>query len=274
MPFDGGTASDANLVLGSGQFIPGFEEQLVGAKAGDEKTVNVTFPENYQSENLKGKAAEFAVTVKDVKAPVETKPDDDLAKALGVESLARLRELIGENLAQQYAESSNFKLKRALLDELDAGHSFDLPLRMVESEFEGIWRQVLEDEAREGRDEEDKDKTEDQLKAEYRKIAERRVRLGLVLAEIGREKGVVVTGEEIQQAMQRDAMNMARQYGMQPQEVYDILAKNPDYPVQARAPIFEQKVVELLFGLATVTDKKVTKDELLKDDDLPAGYAE
>ncbi len=274
VPFDGGTASDANLVLGSGQFIPGFEEQLVGVKAGDEKVVKVTFPENYQAENLKGKEAEFAVTVKDVKAPVDTKPDDEMAKALGVESLAKLRELIGENLGQQYEESSKFKLKRALLDELDAGHAFDLPPRMVESEFEGIWRQVLEDEAREGRDEEDKDKTEDQLKAEYRKIAERRVRLGLVLAEIGRDKGVVVTGEEIQQAMQRDAMNMARQYGMQPQEVYDILAKNPDYPVQARAPIFEQKVVELLFGLATVTDKKVTKDELLKDDDLPAGYAE
>ena len=270
--FSGGAATDASLVLGAGQFSPGFEEQLVGTKAGDAKTVKVTFPENYQAENLKGKDAEFEVTVKDVKAPVDRVVDDTLATALGIESLDKLKELIRENLAQQYEQSSNFKLKRALLDELDAGHAFDLPQRMVDGEFEGIWRQVLEDEAREGRDEEDKGKTEDQLKAEYRKIAERRVRLGLVLAEMGRDKGVQVTDQEVNQAMQNDAMNMARQYGMQPQEVYDLLLKNPDYPSQARAPIFEQKVVELLFGLASVTDKKVSKEELLKDDDLPAGY--
>jgi trigger factor len=143
---------------------------------------------------------------------------------------------------------------------------------MVEGEFQGIWNQVLEDEAREGRSEEDKGKTEDQLKAEYRKIAEGRVRLGLVLGEVGREKGVTVSDQELSQALQRDAVNMARQYNMQPQQVFDLLVKDQNYLAQARAPIFEQKVVDLLFGLASVKDKKVSKEELLKDDELPEGY--
>ena len=143
---------------------------------------------------------------------------------------------------------------------------------MVEGEFEGIWNQVLEDEAREGRSDEDKGKTEDQLKGEYRKIAERRVRLGLVLAEFGREKGVTVNDQELSQALQREAMNMARQYNMEPQQVFDLLVKDQNYMTQARAPIFEQKVVELLFGLASVKDKKVSKAELMKDDELPEGY--
>ena len=194
------------------------------------------------------------------------------AKSLGMENLDKLKEAIRNNLTGQYEETSKFKLKRALLDVLDSSHSFDLPPRMVEGEFEGIWNQVLEDEAREGRSDEDKGKTEDQLKGEYRKIAERRVRLGLVLAEFGREKGVTVNDQELSQALQREAMNMARQYNMEPQQVFDLLVKDQNYMTQARAPIFEQKVVELLFGLASVKDKKVSKAELMKDDELPEGY--
>jgi len=272
--FEGGSAQSTPLVLGSGQFIPGFEDQLIGAKPGDTLTVKVTFPANYGAENLKGKDAEFDVTVHDVKAPVARAIDDELAKAAGLENLEKLKEVISGNLAGQYEETSKFKLKRALLDALDSGHKFDLPPRMVEGEFQGIWNQVLEDEAREGRSEEDQNKTEDQLKSEYRKIAERRVRLGLVLAEVGREKGVQVTDQELTQALQRDAVNMARQYNMEPQAVFDMLVKDQNYLTQARAPIFETKVVELLFGLASVKDKKVSKAELLKDDELPEGYGE
>jgi trigger factor len=270
--FEGGKGADYPLVLGSGSFIPGFEDQLIGVKAGETLTVKVKFPDDYQAEELKGKDVEFEVEVKDVKAPLAKEADDELAKSLGIDSLEKLRELIKDNLAQQYANSSRFKLKRALLDQLDEGHSFDLPPRMVEAEFDSIWNQVVADEAKSGRDEEDKDKTEDELKGEYRKIAERRVRLGLVLAEVGRVNNVAISDQEVTQAMQQEAMNMARQYGMQPQEIFDMLRQNPDAAAQIRAPLFEDKVVDLLFTKATVTDKKVTKEELLKDDDLPKGY--
>jgi trigger factor len=270
--FEGGAGSAFPLVLGSGSFIPGFEDQLIGAKAGETLTVKVKFPNDYQAEDLKGQDAEFEVNVTDVKAPVAREVNDELATNLGVESLDKLKELLRSNLSQQYANSSRFKLKRALLDQLDEGHAFDLPPRMVEAEFESIWGQVQADEARTGRDEEDKDKTEDQLKAEYRKIAERRVRLGLVLAEMGRANNITVSDQEVTQAMQQEAINMARQYNMQPQQVFDMLRQNPDAATQIRAPLFEDKVVDLLFTQAKVTDKKVTKDELLKDDDLPKGY--
>jgi trigger factor len=270
--FEGGAGSAFPLVLGSGSFIPGFEDQLIGAKAGETLTVKVKFPDNYQAEELKGKDAEFEVNVIDVKAPVAREVNDELATNLGVESLEKLKELLRNNLSQQYANSSRFKLKRALLDQLDEGHKFDLPPRMVEAEFDSIWNQVLQDEAQSGRDEEDKDKTEDQLKAEYRKIAERRVRLGLVLAEMGRANNISVSDQEVTQAMQQEAINMARQYNMQPQQVFDMLRQNPDAAAQIRAPLFEDKVVDLLFTQAKVTDKKVSKDDLLKDDDLPKGY--
>jgi trigger factor len=270
--FEGGAGTAFPLVLGSGSFIPGFEDQLIGAKAGETLTVKVKFPDDYQAEDLKGKDAEFEVNVTDVKAPVAREADDELAKNLGIESLEKLKELLRNNLSQQYANSSRFKLKRALLDQLDEGHAFDLPPRMVDAEFDSIWGQVQADEAQTGRDEEDKDKTEDQLKGEYRKIAERRVRLGLVLAEMGRANNITVSDQEVTQAMQQEAINMARQYNMQPQQVFDMLRQNPDAATQIRAPLFEDKVVDLLFTKATVTEKKVSKDELLKDDDLPKGY--
>ena len=270
--FEGGAAEGAELVLGSGQFIPGFEEQLVGAKPGQELTVKVKFPDDYQAENLKGKDAEFEVTVKEVKAPADAAIDDEFAKRLGLDSLDALKEAIRNDLAGRYERTSRFKLKRALLDELDKGHDFPLPPRMVEAEFEGIWKQVQADEEREGKAPEDEGKTEEQLKAEYRKIAERRVRLGLVLAEYGRQNDVSVSDQEVTQAMQQQAIEMARQYGMQPQQIFDMLRQNADAVAQIRAPLYEDKVVDLLFGKAKVSDQKVSKDELLKEDDLPEQY--
>ncbi|MEO8115024.1 MAG: trigger factor [Phenylobacterium sp.] len=268
VPFEGGAATDAELVLGSGQFIPGFEGQLVGAKPDTDVVVKVSFPDDYQAEALKGKAAEFEVKVKEVKAPVDSKPDDAFAEKLGIESLEKLRELLKTNLEQQYAGATRFKLKRALLDQLDTKHDFPLPPKMVEAEFASIWDQVQQDKAKGDLPPEDAEKTDDQLRSEYRKIAERRVRLGLVLAEIGRANDVQVTDQELAEAMRQEAMR----YGAQAQEVFDLFRKNPNAQAQLRAPIFEDKVVDLIVGLAKVKDQKVTKDDLLKDDDLPEGY--
>ena len=266
--FDGGTAEGAELVLGSGQFIPGFEEQLVGAKADTDVVVNVTFPENYQAENLKGKAVVFDVKVKEIKAPVDAAADDALAERLGVESLEKLRELLKGNLEKEYAGASRFKLKRALLDQLDTKHDFPLPPKMVEAEFSAIWGQVEADKEAGNLPPEDLKKSEGKLREEYRKIAERRVRLGLVLAEIGRANNVQVTDQELNEAIRAEAMR----YGPQAQQVFDLLRQNANAQAQLRAPIFEDKVVDLIVEKAKVQDTKVSKDDLMKDDDLPEGY--
>jgi len=268
VPFDGGKGEGFELTLGSGQFIPGFEDQLVGAKPGDDVTVKVAFPEGYQSADLAGKDAEFAVKVHEVRAPVEGAADDALAQRLGLSDLATLRETLTKNLQQGYDNQSRFKLKRALLDELDKGHDFPLPPRMVEAEFAGIWQQVEADKTAGNLPPEDAGKSEDELKTEYRKIAERRVRLGLVLAEIGRKANVQITDQELNQAMQREAM----QYGQQAQQVFEFFRTNPQAQAQLRAPLYEDKVVELIFGQATITDKKVSRKEIEADDDLPEGY--
>ena len=266
--FAGGAAQDAELVLGSGQFIPGFEEQLVGAKVGVDVLVNVSFPENYQSEELKGKAAVFEVKVKDVKGAVETPADDAFAERLGIENLAKLRELLKGNLEKEYAGASRFKLKRALLDQLDTKHDFPLPPKMVEAEFAAIWQQVEQDKEAGQLPPEDLKKSDKKLKQEYRKIAERRVRLGLVLAEIGRANNVQVTEQELGEAMRTEAMK----YGPQAQQIFDLFRQNPNAQAQLRAPIFEDKVVDLIVEKAKVKNTKVSKDDLMKDDDLPAGY--
>ena len=268
--FEGGSAEGAELVLGSGQFIPGFEEQLVGAKPESDVEVKVTFPETYQAENLKGKEAIFDVKVHEVKAPVDAPADDALAERLGVENLEKLRERLKSNLEKEYAGASRFKLKRALLDQLDTKHDFPLPPKMVEAEFEAIWRQVEQDKEAGQLPPEDAKKSDKKLKEEYRKIAERRVRLGLVLAEVGRANNVQVTDQELGEAMRQEAMK----YGPQAQQVFDLFRQNPNAQAQLRAPIFEDKVVDLIVGKAKVKDQKVSKDELLKDDDLPAGYGE
>jgi len=266
--FPGGKGEDFELTLGSGQFIPGFEEQLVGAKPGEDVIVKVTFPTPYQSEELAGKDAEFAVKVHEVRGPVDAEPDDELAKRLGLSDLATLKETLTKNLQQGYDNSSRFKLKRALLDELDKGHDFPLPPRMVEAEFAGIWQQVEADRTAGNLPPEDSDKSDEQLREEYMKIADRRVRLGLVLAEIGRRNNVQVTDQELAQAMQREAM----QYGQQAQQVFEFFRTNTQAQAQLRAPLYEDKVVELIFGKATIKDKKVSKKEIEADDDLPEGY--
>ena len=266
--FEGGTGVDTELVLGSGSFIPGFEEQLVGAKPDDKVMVKVTFPAEYQAPNLAGKDAEFETTVKEVKAPVESKADDSLAERLGVESLEKLRELLKTNLESQYSGTSRFKLKRALLDVLDEKHDFPLPPKMVEAEFAQIWGQVQSDKERGTLPPEDLEKTDDVLQTEYRKIAERRVRLGLVLAEIGRVNNVQITDQELAEAMRAEAMR----YGPQAQQIFDFFRQNPAAQAQLRAPIFEDKVVDLIIEQAKVKDQKVSKDDLLKEDDMPAGY--
>ena len=266
--FEGGTASAAELILGSGQFIPGFEEQLVGAKAGDELTVNVTFPDDYQVDTLKGKAAAFAVEVKEIRAPKAAVADDALAERLGLADLEALKTALRENLDRQFVSASRFKLKRALLDVLDKAHDIPLPARMVQAEFDGIWAQVEKDKADGQTSPEDAGKSDEELRAEYRQIAERRVRLGLVLAEIGRRENVVVTEAELGDAMRAEAMR----YGAQAQEIFDLLRRNPDIQAQMRAPLYEEKVVDFIVGRASVTEREVPKEELLREDELPEGY--
>ena len=266
--FAGGSATDAELVLGSGQFIPGFEEQLVGVKPDSDVEVKVTFPENYQAADLAGKEALFEVKVKEVKAPVETAADDAFAERLGVESLEKLRELLKTNLGEQYARASRFKLKRALLDQLDSKHDFPLPPKMVEAEFASIWNQVQQDKTNGQLPPEDAEKSEEQLRSEYRKIAERRVRLGLVLAEVGRANEVQVTDQELGEAMRQEALR----YGAQAQQIFDLFRQNPNAQAQLRAPIFEDKGVDLIVSKAKVEDQPVSKEDLLKDDELPEGY--
>ena len=266
--FEGGGAEDATLTLGSGQFIPGFEEQLVGAKPGDEVLVKVTFPAEYQAAELAGKDAEFTVQVKEVRAPKASKVDDALAERLGIENLEKLKELLRSNLQSQFAGATRFKLKRALLDILDERHDFLLPPRMVEAEFSQIWEQVQQDKTSGGLPPEDADKSDAQLEVEYRKIAERRVRLGLVLAEVGRINNVQVTEQELAEAMRAEAMR----YGPQAQQIFDFLRQNPSAQSQIRAPIFEEKVVDLIVSRAKVEDEKVSKEDLLREDDMPAAY--
>jgi len=256
-PFEGGAGEDTELVLGTNSFIPGFEDQLTGVKAGDEKTIEVTFPEEYGAEHLAGKDATFDITVKDVQAPKEVSVDDEFAKGLGFDDLAALRERVKEQVSSRYEGQSRMHLKRALLDELDEKHDFDLPPGMVNAEFDQIWRQVESAE----RDEEDKDKTEDELKEEYRKIAERRVRLGLVLAEIGKRADVQVPQEDLTRALQMQAM----QYGMPVQQLAQFYQERPEALAQLRAPIFEDKVVDYIVEKAEVTERKVSKDELMEE---------
>jgi trigger factor len=270
VPFAGGAAEDAELVLGSGQFIPGFEEQLVGAKPDTDVLVNVSFPETYQSEELRGKAAVFEVKVKAVKGPVESPADDAFATRLGIESLEKLRELLKGNLEKEYAGASRFKLKRALLDQLDTKHDFPLPPKMVEAEFAAIWQQVEQDKEAGQLPPEDAKKSDKKLREEYRKIAERRVRLGLILAEIGRANNVQVTDQELGEAMRTEAMK----YGPQAQQIFDLFRQNPNAQAQLRAPIFEDKVVDLIVEKAKVKDTKVSKEDLMKDDDMPEGYGD
>jgi trigger factor len=262
-PFEGGSGEDIAVHLGSGTFIPGFEEQLVGVKAGETPTVKATFPANYMNKDLAGKDAEFDVSVKSIEAPIAVTIDDAFAKSLGLDSLAKLRDAVKDRLAREHAGASRQKLKRALLDRLDERHKFDPPPSLVEQEFDNVWKAVLGDLQAQGRSFADEGTTEEKAKAEYGGIAERRVRLGLVLAEIGERNAIKVTDEEMNRAL----VERARQFPGREQEVWNYFRNNPGALAGLRAPIFEEKVVDFLIELADVTEKKVSREELYKDDE-------
>lgn len=261
--FQGGKAEDFNLVLGSGQLIAGFEDQLIGAKAGEDREVKVTFPADYPEESLKGKDAVFSVKVKEVKKPDELVIDDALAQNLGLDSLGTLKERVRDQLKRDYAQASRLHMKRRILDALDEKHSFSLPPTMVEGEFNGIWRQVETELKREGKTFEDEGKSEEELKKEYHDIAERRVRLGLVLARIGEQNGLTVANDEVQRAISM----RARQFPGQEQAVFEYYARNPQAQAEIRAPIFEDKVVDFIAELAQVNDRQVDRATLFLDPD-------
>ncbi|MHA6262203.1 trigger factor [Arenibacterium sp. CAU 1754] len=255
--FEGGSAEDYPLVLGSNSFIPGFEEQLVGVKAGEEKTVKVSFPEDYQAEHLAGKEAEFDCTVKEVKEPVAAKIDDELAKKFGAEDLAALKTQIGERLEAEFAGASRAVMKRHLLDALDGLVKFDLPPSLVDAEAGQIAHQLWHEE---NPDVQGHDHPEIEPSDEHKKLAERRVRLGLLLAELGQKAEVEVTDAEMSQAI----MNQARQYPGQERQFFEFVQQNQQMQQQLRAPLFEDKVVDYVFELATIKDKDISKDDLQK----------
>ncbi|MEM7752820.1 MAG: trigger factor [Pseudomonadota bacterium] len=255
--FDGGSAEDFPLVLGSNQFIPGFEEQLVGVKAGDEKAVEVTFPEEYGNADLAGKPAVFDVTVKAVKEPKPAEIDDELAKKFGADDLAALTTQITERLGAEYEGAARAVMKRALLDELDKAVSFDLPPSLVEAEASQIAHQLWHEE---NPDVEGHDHPEIEPTDEHKSLAERRVRLGLLLAELGQKAKVEVTDAEMTQAV----MNQARQYPGQERQFFEFVQQNPQMRQQLQAPIFEDKVVDHIFEQAEVTEKTASKEDLEK----------
>ncbi len=265
--FDGGKAEDLPLVLGSGSFLPGFEDQLVGAKTGEERDINVEFPSEYTAKELAGKPALFKVAVKEVAEPEKAKIDDELATKLSLENLAQLKETLTGRIEQDLAQLSRERLKRNLLDALDEAHTFELPQGMVEQEFNQIWDQVTGDLEKDGKSFEDEGETEDEAREEYQSIAERRVRLGLVLAEIGRLNNIQISDDELGRAVQE----RARQFPGQEQQIFDFYTKNPQALTQIRAPLFEDKVVDFITELAEVKDQKVTREELMADPDETSG---
>jgi trigger factor len=259
--FDGGTATDYPLVLGSNSFIPGFEDQLVGMKVGEQKIVKVTFPEAYGNSDLAGKPADFDCTLKEVRAAAAVTIDDEFAKRFGLASLQELKDNVKRDLGSEYKSLARMKMKRGLLDQLADQHSFEVPPGMVEMEFGQIWNEISSDKSRLEAEMAEEKKTEDELKAEYQKIAERRIRLGLLLSEVGRINNIEVKSEEITRAM----IEQARRFPGQERQVMEYFQKNPEAAQSLRAPIFEDKVVDFIVEMATVTDKTVTKEELQKE---------
>jgi len=270
--FEGSTGGDVSINVGSGGFIPGFEDQLIGLGVGEPRLVKVAFPAAYQAAELAGKDAEFDVTAKSIDAPGTVTVDDEFAKSLGLESLDKLRTAVKDRIAREHGLMSRQKLKRTLLDQLDAMHQFVPPPTLVEEEFNNVWKAIEDDLKEQGRTFADEGTTEEKARAEYRGIAERRVRLGLVLADIGEKNGIKVSDDEISRAI----VERARQFPGREQEIWDFYRKNQNAVASMRAPIFEEKVVDFLTELASVTDKPVSREELYKDDDEtpPAGKPE
>ena len=263
-PFEGGAAEGFVLRLGSAQFVPGFEEQLIGVKSGDEKTVEIDFPEDYGHEDLKGKAASFAVTVKELRSPDETLIDDALAEHLGLDDLDTLKATVRGQIEGEYQRISRERLKRDLMDELAERHSFELPPGMVENEFDTIWSQVEQAKERDDLDDEDKALSDDDLKERYRGIAERRVRLALLLSEVGRANNIRVTEEEMNRALAEQARMFPRDEAAR---LFELYRDNPEAMQSLQAPIFEDKVVDFIVEMARVTDRTVGIEELTADPD-------
>lgn len=263
--FEGGTAEAYQLVLGSGSFIPGFEDQLIGAKPGESRDVKVTFPADYGNAELAGKDAVFAVTVKELRAAAPVAIDDELAKRLGLDDLAALKEAVGKQMQQEHAGFTRTRLKRALLDVLAERYDFPVPVGMVDLEFEQIWGQLTQEAGEKGIAEA-AGKPEEEVRAEYRKIAERRVRLGLLLAEVGRQNNIEVQADEVTRAM----VEQARRFPGQERTVIEYFQKNPEAMAQLRAPIFEDKVIDFIVEMADVSERKVTMEELMREPDEDA----
>ena len=271
-PFPGGTGTDTDVEIGGQGFIPGFAEQMEGMKPGESRTINVTFPAEYGSKELAGKDATFDITAKRLRKGVTPEIDDAFATKLGFETLEELRDLLTKRMQQEYDGMSRLRLKRQLLDELADRAAFATPEGMVEQEFAQIWQRLESDKAAGRLDEDDKAKDEDTLKAEYRAIAERRVRLGLLLSEIGRINNIVVSNDEMTRAMRAEAAR----YPGQEAQMMELFQKYPGAADALRGPIFEDKVVDYILELATVTDEVVTPEELAKepeDEKAEAGAA-
>ena len=261
--FDGGTGEGIPVVIGAGQFIPGFEEQLVGIGAGETRTLKVSFPKNYASEKLAGQPAEFETTATLIEAPGETKIDDEFAKTLGLELLDKLKEAARERLVAEFAGATRQRVKRALLDRLDDSHKFEAPPSLIEEEFNLMWNSIKAEMESRGKTFADEDTTEEAAKEEYQKIADRRVRLGLVLSEIGEKNKITVTDDEVSRAV----IERARSMPGREKEVWDYYRSNANALAQLRAPIYEDKVVDFILELANVTEKKVSREDLFKEDD-------
>ena len=262
-PFDGSSAEDAPLVLGSNTFIPGFEEQLIGVAAGDQKDITVKFPADYGADHLAGKDAVFAINVKKVEKPKKTELNDEFAKLVGAEDFAKLKEQVRDRISRDFKQVSRSKAKRSLLDALDEALKFDAPPSLVEQEFDTVWKAINNDLQNRKITWADEDTTEEEAKSEYRRIADRRVRLGLAIAEIGEKNNIQVSDEELTRAL----VEQTRQFPGQEQQVWDYFRKNPQAMAGIRAPIFEDKVVDFILELAEVTEKQVSRDELIADDE-------
>jgi trigger factor len=263
VPFEGGSGEDVGVNVGSGTFIPGFEEQITGMAVGETRLVKVTFPENYNNAQLAGKEAEFEVTVKSIDGRGTVTLDDDFAKSLGLESLAKLRETLKARLQQEHNAQGRQKLKRKLLDQLDQMHKFAGPPTLIAEEFKNVWNVVENDLKASGRTFADEGTTEEKAREEYHAIAERRVRLGLVLAEIGERNAIQVSDDELS----REIVERTRQFPGREQEIWDYYRKNPAALAAVRAPLFEDKVVDFILELAKVTEKPVSREELFREDD-------
>jgi trigger factor len=268
-PFEGGTGENIQVTIGSNTFIPGFEEQLIGIATGETRSLKVSFPKNYANDKLAGQPAEFETTATLIEAPQETKIDDDFAKTLGLESLDKLKEAARDRLSAEFAGATRQRVKRMLLDRLDETHQFEAPPSLVDEEFNLMWNSITAEMESSGKTFADEDTTEEAAKEEYRKIADRRVRLGLVLSEIGEKNKITVTDDEVSRAV----IERARQMPGREKEVWDYYRNNANALAQLRAPIYEDKVVDFILELANVTEKKVTREDLYKDDDAEKSAA-